>query len=87
MADYAFRTLEDRRKLQTLYENGLTPKELSQETKKTTMVIYRELRRGQDGTRLKDGRLKYDATVAQRAVNKSLEQRGRKASRTSRGAT
>ena len=84
MADYAFRTLEDRRNLQDLYETGLSPRELSE---KTVTVIYTELRRGRDGTRLEDGRLKYDATVAQRAVNRSLERRGRKASRTSQGAT
>ena len=73
--------------MQDLYETGLSPRELSKETKKTVTVIYTELRRGRDGTRLKDGRLKYDAKVAQQAVNKSLESRGRKASRTSQGAT
>lgn len=87
MADYAFRTLEDRRNLQDLYETGLSPRELSEKMEKTVTVIYTELRRGRDGTRLEDGRLKYDATVAQRAVNRSLERRGRKASRTSQGAT
>ena len=87
MADYAFRTLEDRRNLQDLYETGLSPRELSEKMEKTDTVIYTELRRGRDGTRLEDGRLKYDATVAQRAVNRSLERRGRKASRTSQGAT
>ena len=87
MADYAFRTLEDRRNLQDLYETGLSPRELSEKMEKTVTVIYTELRRGRDGTRLEDGRLKYDAKVAQQAVNKSLESRGRKASRTSQGAT
>lgn len=86
MADYAFRTLEDRRSLQDLYETGLSPKELSEKTGKTATVIYSELRRGRDGTRLNDGRLKYSATVAQEAVNRSLERRGRKATRTGQGA-
>ncbi len=86
MADYAFRTLEDRRNLQDLYETGLSPRELSEKMEKTVTVIYTELRRGRDGTRLEDGRLKYDAQLAQRTVTRSLERRGRKASRTGQGA-
>ena len=58
----------DRRNLQDLYETGLSPRELSEKMEKTVTVIYTELRRGRDGTRLEDGRLKYDATVAQRVV-------------------
>lgn len=86
MADYAFRTLEDRQRLQALHETGLSPRELSEKTGKTITVIYTELRRGRDGTRLNDGRLKYDARVAQGIVNNSLERRGRKAPHTERAA-
>ena len=86
MATYAFKNLGDRQKLQALHEMGLSPREISQKTGKTITVIYTELRRGRDGTRLDDGRLKYDARVAQGNVNKSLERRGRKAFNTERTA-
>lgn len=85
MADYAFRTLEDRQKIQQFWENGLSPREISAEVQKPLTVIYAELKRGQDGvTRLEDGRLKYDAKLAQRVVNGSLERRGRKTAPTER---
>ena len=79
VADYAFRTLEDRKKIETLWSAGKTPKELAEELEKSQAVIYTELARGQDGTRLPDQRLRYSATLAQRRVQQSLERRGRKA--------
>lgn len=66
MADYAFRTLEDRQKIEKLWEDGRTPKEISETTGVSVHVVYNELTRGQDGTRLPDQRLRYSANVAQR---------------------
>lgn len=80
MADYAFRTISDRLKVQELWEASKSPKEIAAELEKSTDVVYAELNRGKDGkTRLEDGRLKYDAHLAQRKMLKSLERRGRKA--------
>lgn len=83
MADYAFRTVEERQEIQKLWEKGRTPKEISETLGKSLAVVYRELSRGQDGSRLPepDGRLRYDAAMAQRRARQSLEKRGRKASR------
>lgn len=78
MAGYAFRNLEDRRKVELLWEQGCSPKEISKELGTSTGVIYRELSRGQDGGRLPDQRLRYDAVLAQLRVQKSLEKRGRR---------
>ena len=78
MADYAFRTLEDRRKIEKLWEDGRTPKEISTHLEKSLTVIYTELNRGQDGTRLPDQRLRYSAELAQRRVQASLERRGKR---------
>ena len=78
MADYAFRTLEDRRKIEKLWEDGRTPKEISAQLEKSITVIYTELNRGQDGTRLPDQRLRYSAELAQRRVQASLERRGKR---------
>ncbi len=78
MADYAFRSLEDRQKIEKLWEDGRTPKEISAHLEKSLTVIYTELARGQDGTRLPDQRLRYSAELAQRRVQQSLEKRGKR---------
>ena len=79
MADYAFRTLEDRQKIEKLWEAGRTPKEISTSLDKSLAVIYAELPRGQDGTRLPNQCLRYSAELAQRRVQASLERRGKRA--------
>ena len=79
VADYAFRTLEDRQKIEKLWENGRTPKEISETTGVSVHVVYKEMTRGQDGTRLPDQRLRYSAELAQRRVQASLERRGKRA--------
>ena len=78
MADYAFRTLEDRRKIEKLWEDGRTPKEISETTGVSVHVVYKEMTRGQDGTRLPDQRLRYSAELAQLRVQQSLEKRGKR---------
>ena len=78
MADYAFRTLEQRQKIETLWAANTAPKKIAEEMGGSETVIYTELRRGRDGTRLKDGRLRYNAAAAQWKVAQSLENRGRK---------
>ena len=42
-------------------------------------TIYSELRRGQDGSRLQNQRLRYNADLAQLRVQQSFERRGRRA--------
>ncbi len=80
MADYAFRTIGDRLEIQRLWEKGYSPKEIAGTVGKSLGVVYTELSRGRDGTRLPDQRLRYSADLAQRKVQQSLERRGRKAS-------
>lgn len=79
MAGYAFRTLQARKNLQTLWENGNTAKDLAAALKVPLSTVYTELRRGRTGDRLPDQRLKYDADLAQLRVQEALERRGRKA--------
>ena len=78
VADYAFRTLEDRQKIEKLWEDGRTPKEISETAGVSVHVVYKEMARGQDGTRLPDQRLRYSAELAQRRVQASLERRGKR---------
>ena len=63
MAGYSFRSYEERQTIQRLWEAPLSS-------------IYAELRRGQDGTRLRDQRLYYDADLAQLRLQQSFERRG-----------
>ena len=78
MAYYAFRTLEERKKVEKLWKDGLTPKEISTETERSMYAVYAELSRGQDGSRLPDKRLRYSADLAQLRMQQSLERRGKR---------
>ena len=74
MADYAFRSYEERQKIQEMVEAGLSAKDLGI----SPSAVYAELRRGRDGTRLPDKRLGYNAELAQLSVQQGLERRGRR---------
>ena len=43
VANYAFRTMEDRQKIEKLWEDGQTPKEISETTGVSIYVVYNEL--------------------------------------------
>lgn len=79
MADYAFRSFEERQTIQRMWENGAPAKNIATSMDLSLSAIYTELRRGRDGTRLPDKRLRYDAELAQLSVQQGLERRGRKA--------
>ena len=49
MAGYAFRTLQARQNLQTLWEQGNTAKDLAAALKVPLSTVYTELRRGRTG--------------------------------------
>lgn len=81
MAGYSFRTFDERRKIQDMWENGAPAKEIAEKLNISMSTFYTELRRGQDGTRLPDQRRRYDADLAQLRVQQSLERRGRRAAK------
>lgn len=77
MATYLFKTLEERKKVQQLYEDGLSCTQLAEVLGVNPGAVRRELLRGyQDEARLPDMRLKYDAELAQLRMQRSLERRG-----------
>ena len=78
MARYVFRTYEDRRVIQRLWEAGVQAKEIADKLGGPVSSVYQELRRGQNGSRLPNKRLCYDADLAQSRIQQSFEQRGRK---------
>lgn len=79
MAGYAFRSFEERQKIQSMWENGAPAKDIATVLELSLSTVYTELRRGRDGSRLPNKRLRYDADLAQLKVQEGFERRGRKA--------
>lgn len=79
MADYAFRSVSERQQIQKMWEAGTPAKDIADVLGLSLSSVYTELRRGRDGTRLPNKRLRYDADLAQLRVQEGLERRGRKA--------
>ena len=79
MACYVSRTYEERRTIQRLWEAGVQAKEIADKLEAPLSSIYSELRRGQDGSRLPNKRLCYNADLAQLRIQQSYERRGRRA--------
>ncbi len=78
MACYTTRTYEERKALQRLWEAGVSAREIADRLKAPVSFVYAELRRGQDGSRLENKRLRYDAELAQLKIQKAFESRGRR---------
>lgn len=78
MADYAFRSYHERQEIERMVEAGMSVKEIAGSQGISLSAVYAELRRGRDGTRLPDKRLRYNADLAQLSVQQGLERRGRR---------
>lgn len=76
MACYTTRTYEERMAIQTMWESGAQAKEIADKLEAPLSSIYLELRRGQDGSRLENQRLRYSAELAQLRIQQSYERRG-----------
>lgn len=79
MACYTMRTYEERTIIQKMWNDGAKAKEIAEKLEAPLSTIYYELRRGQDGSRLQNQRLRYSADLAQLSVQQSFERRGRRA--------
>lgn len=78
MADYAFRSYHERQEIERMVEAGMSVKEIAGSLGISLSAVYAEPRRGRDGTRLPDKRLRYNADLAQLSVQQGLERRGRR---------
>ena len=76
MAGYSFRSYEERQTIQRLWEAGASAKKIAGALEAPLSSIYTELKRGQDGTRLRDQRLCYNADLVQLRLQQSFERRG-----------
>ena len=79
MAGYTMRTYEDRMTIQEMWNDGARAAEIAEKLKIQLSSLYSELSRGQDGSRLQNQRLRYNADLAQLRVQQSIERRGRRA--------
>ena len=79
MACYGTRTYEERKIIQNLWEAGVQVRLIADKLGAPLSSIYLELQRGQDGSRLPNQRLRYNADLAQMRMQQSFERRGRKA--------
>jgi len=61
-----------------MWEAGAKATEIADKLEAPLSSIYSELRRGQDGTRLQNRRLRYNADLAQLRIQQSFERRGRR---------
>ena len=73
MACYTMRTYEERTVIQKMWNDGAQAKEIADKLEAPLSTIYSELRRGQDGSRLQNQRLRYSADLAQLRVQQSFE--------------
>lgn len=78
MACYTMRTYEERTVIQKMWNDGAQAKEIADKLEAPLSTIYSELRRGQDGSRLQNQRMRYSADLAQLRVQQSFERRGRR---------
>ena len=68
-------------KTEDLRGAGTPTKDIPTKLDMSAFVLYTELHRGQDGTRLPNQRRRCNANLAQLRVQQSLERRGRKAAK------
>nr|DAP39804.1 MAG TPA: RNaseH [Caudoviricetes sp.] len=71
-------TLEDRKSLERLYDQGAGLSDIATSLGVHLATIYRELTRGDTGEIDKNGREGYNAELAQKALQESLKRRGRR---------
>ena len=71
MGKYNYLTIEQRRSLAIMFQNGIKPKEISKSLDIHLATVYRELKRCAGG--------RYDPEAVQRAVNENIKRRGKTA--------
>lgn len=78
---YSRITASERRTIERMWRDGATIKKISEVVGVTASALYRELKRGYDGTALGYGRSGYSAEIAnkdaERCMNLALEARRR----------
>lgn len=71
-------TLKDRREIERLYGENVSPREIAVAVGVTTATIYREIKRGETGKLNGHYRPAYSAETAEWRIRRSVRNRGRK---------
>ena len=71
MAGYTMRTYEDRMTIQEMWNDGARAAEIAEKLKIQLSSLYSELSRGQDGSRLQNQRLRYNADFSKKSIGNS----------------
>lgn len=69
------RTYEERKQIQKMWKDGAAVKDIAAVLNIPLSTMYQELKRGQDGSRQADFRLRYSAALAQKRVQQAYESR------------
>ena len=69
MATYAYRSISERQKIQSLWESGASVKEIAQDFDLSVSAIYTELKRGYDGTRLPAMMRNWHSSLSKNLLN------------------
>ena len=73
---YEFLTLEDRKKIEELYNNGTRVAEIAQTLSRCENTIYNDLRKGLTNKMGKFGRRIYSSKQAQEIAQQGIKNRG-----------
>ncbi|MCI2057235.1 MAG: helix-turn-helix domain-containing protein [Oscillibacter sp.] len=75
--NYKYLSLDDRKELARLWRKGENVASIAEALGCTMATIYKELKRGYDGTTDKNLRNSYDPTLANNVFRHTLSERGR----------
>lgn len=76
---YRYIGYADRKKIEVMWMNGNSPKEIAASIHVHLATVYGELKRGETGEYDKNQRRAYSAELAQRRLHESFKRRGKRA--------
>ncbi len=78
MKGYSYITLDERRKIESMYASGARVVDIAAKLHRSTAALYAELKRGDTGEIDNNGRRKYSAKLAQARTQANFRCRGLK---------
>ena len=78
MGKYSYLTFDQRREIESLYNDGNRVVDIASKIQRSVAAVYEELKRGYTGELDENKRLKYNADLAQTTVQANIRRRGNK---------
>ena len=76
---YRYMEYADHQKIEEMWADGKSPKEIAASLNVHLATVYGELKRGETGEYDKNQRRAYNAELAQRRLHESFKRRGKRA--------